>query len=374
MKILYLTPQAPNLTSGGGRHCYANLRSLCEFKDTVVDYIGPAFESDIKGLQRENLSIIVARSFTPKDRIISAFKGAPSSLVQVFSGTRKQVDFRTYNLVFIEFSYIDFIFSYLQRNTPTICCVHNVEADYQKANCTGLRRLKYYYVKKCERKVVQSAANLLVMHEHDARRLESVYQTKLDNYTIHPVCSFSPRYDIVNMDEREKIILFSGSLDSIYNEVGLLEFLNRCWKKIQDCGYTLLVSGRNPSIKIISALGRYRNAEIIANPLDMEKLIKNARLLVLPDLYGTGMKLRIAEALSYGVPVVGTLLGLRGYNHVESFGAAVESIHDMNDAVLTLIESTERLKELSLSAIELWKHNYTFKAFRSRIHSILDSL
>jgi glycosyltransferase involved in cell wall biosynthesis len=176
------------------------------------------------------------------------------------------------------------------------------------------------------------------------------------------------------MGEREKIILFSGSLDSIFNEVGLLEFLNICWSKIQDCGYTLLVSGRNPSKKIILELGRYRNADIIANPPDMEKIIKNARLLVLPDLYGTGMKLRVAEALSYGVPVVGTVLGLRGYDNVESFGVAVESIHDMNEAVLTLIESTERLKKLSLSAIELWEDRYTFKIFRSRIHSILDSL
>lgn len=374
MRILYLTPHPPHLESGGGRHCYANLRSLCEYKNAIVEYIGPAFDAGIRGLQRENLSIIVGRKFTPKDRIISALKGSPSSLSHVFDDVWKQVDFQTYNLVFIEFSYIEFIFDYLHRDTPTICCVHNVEADYQKANCTGLRRLKYYYVKKCERKAVQKAANLLVMHLHDARRLESVYQTKLNSYTIHPVCSFTPRYDIVRMDEREKIILFSGSLDSIYNEVGLLKFLNICWKKIQDCGYTLLVSGRNLSKKLISELGRYRNTEIIANPPDMEKIIKNARLLVLPDLYGTGMKLRVAEALSYGVPVVGTVLGLRGYDNVESFGVAVESIHDMNDAVLTLIESTEKLKELSLSAIELWKHNYTFKVFRSRIHSILDRL
>ncbi|RPJ77521.1 MAG: glycosyltransferase [Alphaproteobacteria bacterium] len=373
MKILYLTPQPPDLYSGGGRHCYANLRSLCEYKDAAVDYIGPSFKS-VNDFSQYNLSVIASRSYTSMDRLKASIKGVPTSLVQVFSEVRHRVDFRSYDLVFIEFSYVDFIFNYLPQNTPTICCIHNVEADYQGFNRTGFDRLKYILVRKSEQRTIRKASNLLVMHEFDARRLESIYHTKLVNYTIHPVCSFTPLYDTVNMEERENTILFTGSLDSRFNEIGVLEFLNTCWTEIKDCGYSLLVAGKNPSKKLVSALAHYNNTSIIANPPDMELILRKARLIVLPDIYGTGMKLRVAQAMSYGVPVVGTKLGLRGYDDVEKYGFAVGSVSDMKDSVLTLIEDAEILKQLSLGAIEIWKRKYTYEIFRSRIYSILGRL
>jgi glycosyltransferase involved in cell wall biosynthesis len=249
--------------------------------------------------------------------------------------------------------------------------VHNVEADYQNFNRRGLGRLKYYYAKNCEKKVIQAASNLLVMHEFDARRLENIYQAKLDNYTIHPVCSFAPSYDTISIEQRDNIILFAGSFNNRFNEMGLLKFLSTCWAGIQDFGYTLLVAGRNPSQKLISVLDHYSNTKIIANPPDMEQILRKTRLIVLPDLYGTGMKLRVAQALSYGVPVVGTRLGLRGYDDVESFGIAVESIDSMREAVLEITANVEMLRQLSLNAVELWKRRYTLDVFRSRVHSIL---
>jgi glycosyltransferase involved in cell wall biosynthesis len=374
MNILYLTPQQPALFNGGSRHIYANLRALCEYGNNYIDYIGPPFENGMEGLERGNLNIVAARNFTPRDRFLAAIKGAPTSLWQIFSEARKKLDFQKYDLVFMELSYLGFIFDYLAPHTQTICCVHNVEADYQKFNCTGFRKIKYLHVRRGESKVVRRAKMLLVMHNSDLSRMEALYKIALKNYALHPVCSFNPAHDSLKIEDREKNILFCGTLRQRFNEIGLLRFLNTCWREIQDCGYTLLIAGSNPSQRIGQAVGHFRNTMLIPNPPDMGLLLRKSRMLILPDIYGTGMKLRVAEALSYGVPVVGTTMGLRGYENVESFGLAVESVGDMSAAILGLLLNTDRLKELSANAQKIWKQKYAFEVFKTRIHSFLAQL
>jgi len=374
MNILYLTPASPELVTGGGRHCYANLRSLCEYGNASVDYVGPLFNRALKGIERNNLHIVAARNFTPKDRFIAAIKGFPTSLIQIFLEAKSRIDFNKYDLVFMEFSHLSFVLDYLAPHTQRICCVHNVELDYNNFNCTGLRRIKYFNIHRNESKVVRNGALLLIMHKFDLSRLEGLYNTIIEKYMLHPVCSFNPGHKVSKIEDREKNILFCGSLDSKFNEIGLIEFLNTCWKEIQDCGYNLLVAGRNPSERIIQAVNRFHNTRLIPSPPDMGLIFLKARLLVLPDRYGTGMKLRVAEALSYGVPIVGTNCGLRGYEDVESFGFAVESSAGMIGGILDLLASTDRQKELSTNAFEVWKRKYTFEAFRSRIHAVLDQV
>lgn len=374
MNILYLTPQQPSLYTGGGRHIYGNLRSLCEYENTSIDYIGPPFEGGMEGLERGNLSIAAARKYTPRDRFLAAIKGAPSSLWEVFSENKKKIDFQKYDLAFLELSYLGFIFDYLAPHTQTICCVHNVESDYQQFNLTGLKRIKYYHVKRNEAKVVRNAKIFLIMHMFDLNRMESLYKSVIKNYTIHPVCSFNPLHNSLPLEDREKNILFCGTLNQRFNEIGLLTFLNTCWREIQDWGYTLTIAGRNPSERIVEAVGHFRNTVLIPNPPDMGVLFRGARIMILPDLYGTGMKLRVAEALSYGVPVVGTTMGLRGYENVESFGFGVESVAGMTEAILGLLRNPVRMKELAINAYEIWKQHYAFEAFRTRIHSVLDQV
>ena len=79
MKLLYITTVDPSFRGGGGLHCYANLRSICNYPDVQIDYIGPSFDYDLPGIYRNKFRNIISRDFSVKDKMIAAINKAPTS-------------------------------------------------------------------------------------------------------------------------------------------------------------------------------------------------------------------------------------------------------------------------------------------------------
>lgn len=376
MKILYITPFEPSLKSGGGRHCYANVRALCLYPGALVDYIGPVIEEALPDLQPAIFQRQLARPFTIIDKAKAALWSDATSLVSLFSEFVRQHDVTKYDLVFIETTRCGFVFREIGMQIRTICCVHNVEADYLGFNKSGGTRLAARNIRQSEQKTLHDCSTLLVMHVEDEQRLREIYSVdeEATRFMRHPVCSLAPKMKPIPYENRERGLIFAGSLDSKFNDTGLREFLLHCWPTLKDAGYPLVVAGRNPSRDLAQFITRQPSVRLIANPPEMGTLLRNARLLILPDITGTGMKLRVAEAMSLGIPVVGTRLGLRGYEEISQFGQAVESMNDMQDAILKLLADESRLASCAKAAREIWEEQYSIDTFTLRLHRYLDDL
>lgn len=376
MRILFITPFAPDYRSGGGRHCYANLRSLIEHsKVSSIKYIGPSFDRKLKGLDHQKFGIALSRDFNLRDKIAALFAGSPSSLISLFNEFSRANELDGFDLVYIESTRCGFVFKALKGQPKTICSVHNVEADYMRANRTFLRGLLLLFTKRHERLCLELSDILLIMHESDLRRLSTVYELPKElTYLYHPVCSFPPNRQIVPPMEREKVIFFSGSLDCHFNELGISTFIRECWHRVSKTGYRLRIAGRNPSKRLQTIVTKYKDIELIANPEDMEPLLRTASVLIVPDVSGTGMKLRVAEALSLGIPIVGTKRGLCGYSSVDRYGIVVDSISDMIEPLVMMLSNDHLLKELSANAYEVWSELYSYNSFNNRLHELLSHL
>lgn len=375
-RILYITPCSPSLRTGGGRHCYANLRALCSYPGAKIDYIGPGLDFSLPGLNRDHFQHIIARDFALPDKINAALHLVSSSLIGLFNEFKRAYKLYGYQIAFIEFTRCGFVFSDLEEHTKKICNVHNVEADYFTHNRAASSWLAGRNICSSERKTLNFSNILLVMHDEDRERLQELYNIdgEAHQFILHPVCSFSPKQLLLPMRERDRVIFFAGSLDQPFNEMGLREFLKKSWVTLDNTGYLLKVAGRNPSANLLRFLSKQKNVDVIANPPDMEKLLRNARVLILPDLTGTGMKLRVAEALSLGVPVVGTDKGLRGYENVSQCGYSVPTVSDMTEPIRNLMSDEIKLESLASSAAGVWKLQYSFEVFCKRIHSILNRI
>jgi len=373
MKILYITPWRPSLTNGGGLHCYANLRSICNYPDVKIDYIGPSFDYDLPGIYRNKFLNIISRDYSVKDKMIAAINRVPTSLIALFKEFIRKYPIKKYDFIFVESTKCGFIFKYLKHSNKIICNIHNVESDYFKANTKGIKRLIYKYIFNSEKTTLNYCNVALIMHNFDRLRLKNLYSIKDTHlkFILHPVCSFPPNLPLVPFDKREKIILFIGSLDINFNEIGLRKFVNHCWPDLINFGYKLQVAGRNPSAKLVNFLSKRKNIEVFANPLNMETILRKARMIILPDLTGTGMKLRVAKALSIGVPVIGTKKGLKGYSNISDFGVEVNNISEMTYAIKKLVYNEDKLSALSFNAYKIWKEKYSFEVFCKRLQSIL---
>jgi len=376
LRILYITPWSPSLKTGGGRHCYANLRSLCSFPASRIDYIGPGLDHSLLGIERDRFINVTAREYTIFDKITAALNAASSSLIGLFKQFTRRHSLNEYDLIFIETTRCGFVFKELKSQVKTICDVHNVEDDYLRSNPRTSSRLAARKIVRSEEMTLKASDVVLVMHDADKQRLQKLYSiNNTKRFILHPVCSFLPKLPSVPFDKRDKVIIFVGSLDQPFNENALTAFISRCWPDLDNSGYTLRIAGRSPSRNLVRLISNQKNIDLIANPPDMEPLMRKARLLILPDITGTGMKLRVAEALSYGVPVVGTQNGLRGYNNISQFGVVVEDIGHMTSVIRDLLENNGmKLSSLSSNAYTIWKEQYSFDVFSNRLHTIIREL
>lgn len=378
MRILYITPIPPSNKNGGGRHCYANLKSILAIPEATIDYIGPRLDIDIDDIPCNSFRYYFTQEFNKISKFKALFSFQATSLGEIIKDKINGCD-GNYDLVFIESTRCGFIFDekYRYKFQRSICVVHNVELDYLLYNRKWNELFMFIFkkiIRKSEQTTIARCDLLLFLHEFDKKRFEFLYNCNVTKKSyFHPVCSFRPTYSIVPASQREKVILFMGSLDALFNEIAITKFLNTCWPGLSNYGYTLKIAGRNPSEKLIATVKQYQFVQTIANPSqdEMMQIIRNARMLILPDETGTGMKLRVAEAMSYGIPIVGTSAGLTGYTNIAEYGIVVDSIELMQDAIVSLIDNDSFLEMLSNGALANWEKQYNFEAFCRRVHNAI---
>jgi glycosyltransferase involved in cell wall biosynthesis len=98
----------------------------------------------------------------------------------------------------------------------------------------------------------------------------------------------------------------------------------------------LVLAGRSPG-PAVKALAAMPGVELVENPDDVAPLLSQAHLSIVPLAAGGGTRIKILEAMAWGVPVIATPLAAEGLDLAE------------NDEVL-LADSDE---ELAALAIEL---------------------
>jgi len=105
-----------------------------------------------------------------------------------------------------------------------------------------------------------------------------------------------PRYDI----------LFIGS-DNIHNVNGMKWFFQEIHPRLFT-SIRVAIAG-----SITQYVGKYDNVTCISSVENLDELYRRSRIAICPLIGGTGMKVKIVEALSYGLPVVTTTKGFTGF-------------------------------------------------------------
>ncbi len=100
-------------------------------------------------------------------------------------------------------------------------------------------------------------------------------------------------------------LLFVGS-DHPSNKRGIAWFFNSVFPALPE-GTRIMCVGR-----IVQHIGEYRNVTKKEFEEDISEAYSRSRIAIIPLLDGTGMKVKLIEALAHGVPVVTTTAGLSG--------------------------------------------------------------
>ncbi|MGI9106430.1 MAG: glycosyltransferase [Pyrinomonadaceae bacterium] len=135
--------------------------------------------------------------------------------------------------------------------------------------------------------------------------------------TIHELHPRGPAFS-----EREHL-LFIGNMAHRPNDDAVHYFMRDIFPLVRRAlpGVKLRIVGDNvtPEIAAYAAPG----VEVLGYVPDVAPLFRNSRLMVVPLRYGAGVKGKLGESLSYGLPVVTTSIGAEGINLTDGVEALI---------------------------------------------------
>lgn len=360
MKVLQISAQEPSNNSGGGIGVLQTLISLTR-NNHSVDYIGPEI-IDLNIKRMYNHCYELKKDVNRIRRFFNLIKGITNSRYQ--SWKKLSLDFNQYDVVVLDFTKLDYVVKEIPQ-AKLLVKVHNVEYDYSRNDYKKNKSLDKWLIAqfayKQEKTILERADCILALTENDKRRMLEIYGSHLENkIVLNPVAV--PQKGEVNK-KKDSIfkMLITGSLWYGENADGVVWFVNNVFDKFQQ-NMELIVAGAKPSDSLKNELAKYENITLIDTPETMEPYFKNCDLFVAPVFSGAGMKVKVAEALSYGKPVIGTDHALLGYKIVDGENSFVANTADefINKIREINCMKEEKWNQIQHNAKELFETEYSF--------------
>ena len=77
---------------------------------------------------------------------------------------------------------------------------------------------------------------------------------------------------------------------------------------------TFYIVGKNPTAEVLRLQENLPDVIVTGEVDDVKRSLSDSALMIAPMLFGTGIKTKIVEAMSWGVPVVTNPIGIEGIN------------------------------------------------------------
>jgi glycosyltransferase involved in cell wall biosynthesis len=123
----------------------------------------------------------------------------------------------------------------------------------------------------------------------------------------------------------------------------------------------------------ISEFAKYKNIKIIGMAEDIEEWYKRATFVIAPIFDGSGMKTKVAEALMFGRPVIGTSEAFVGYEDVTPFAGVV--CNSADDFVTAITEVHSRYRNFDPIILRSFFDGfYSFKIGKKNLAKVFDRL
>ena len=347
-RILYFSFITPTERFGGGIGALQSLHSLCSFAD--VTYVGPEFnqcEFDEYNIKLKSVCIIKQSKDILKRVARLVFRGITTSFFESWFKIVATIDAKEFDCCYLDYARQDFVVCWAkEKGLPVIVRAHNVESDYFDALYKKRKNLTNFIHKKlgkrAEKKCIQYSNVILALTPQDQRRLAELYGQD-NNIKLMPVCV---KQFNTSMKERlpEPFVAITGSLWFGPNAEGTIWFLENVWSKLDEDlrdKYALVIAGSNPNDKIRHLADMIPNVFLYSNPNDIDPYYLQAYAYVAPIFYGAGMKVKIAEALSCGLPVITTNHSSAGYESVQDLITVCETSMDFIREIRGLLKTDE---------------------------------
>lgn len=242
---------------------------------------------------------------------------------------------------------------------------HNIESEIWEELAAGARCIaKRLYLqslaarmKEYEMKLIKICDLIIPITEHDSL----FFKGKGKDI---PVFTFGfgvdPAPGSKTNKQHEQSLVYIGSLDWRPNQEGIVWFLNKVWSQVQEAcpNIKMRIAGRNAPGWLIRKFNQAK-VEFVGEVEDANAFIHTGTLLIVPLLSGSGIRVRIIQAMALGIPVISTPKGIQGIDvqpGEELFVA--HNPEEYKDQIVTLMNQSKIRNSVIKNAEHFISENY----------------
>lgn len=245
---------------------------------------------------------------------------------------------------------------------------HNLEHEIWEQNAEYEKNvLKKFYlnnlalrIKKFELSFLNKYDVLIPITERDASKFEKFGNKK--PVFVCPTGINLKKFENTEIDVNNLNFYHFGSLDWLPNTEGLIWFLENIWKKIQEKypNIQFSIAGRNASTKFVRKLKDYK-INYFGEVENSEDFTCFQTIMVVPLQSGSGMRIKIIEAMAAGKIVISTSKGLEGIDAQDNKEVLIANTEiEFIRTIILIIENKIDIKLISVNA-----KNYISKKFNN---------
>lgn len=228
---------------------------------------------------------------------------------------------------------------------------------------------KAQHNKEKEIAVYREADRIWVVTEPDKKAILNL----IGNKPIDIIPNIHKSIEYIKTYEETSDLLFIGNFNHPPNRDAIQFFCAEIFpiilRKLPDV--KLYIVGNNPpeEIKALSS----NQIKVTGYVSDLSPYFKKSRISVNPLRYGAGMKGKIGEALSWGLPVVTTSIGAEGMDLVDGEEALIaDSPEEFSQKVIQLYQDPNLWKKLSDNGKRKVEANWTPEVIREKLEDIFE--
>jgi polysaccharide biosynthesis protein PslH len=210
-----------------------------------------------------------------------------------------------------------------------------------------------------ERKNIKKFDHVFAISDPESKRIKKFF--KIKNVTAQPLVY--PVFRFKKNKNKNKKILFIGGLGWPPNEDAIEWFIKKMFPKIikHIPKIELHIVGKNNPV-LTKRLPKHKQIIFHDYQKNLRSFIKEATCFILPFRMGGGVRIKSLTALSAGIPIVSTPLGVEGLNlQKNKHYLEANSETEFAEQVIKLIEKKILQKKISIKQVEYLKTYHSKK-------------
>ena len=386
-KLLHIIPyhQFIPATNGGALRCYHLCTELATYFDVTLIALQPV--SEVNDVNFKNIKIINPTKSLKLDGFkaklinaikyrwyMSTIKGPAEATVLDFYPVLKELSkTETFDYVLMEHLSSMALGKAVKKwwpNALRIADQHNVDhLLYKQSNDLSIKKhkKKFNRLKHQESHMYMFADYFLACSTNDVTALLHLNKNRIKGLLVP---NGTTQKKVIEKDFSEPTLIFCGSLDYAPNKNGLLWFYETIWPKLKTAikGITLTVIGRNGHDNAYGPLKIDPKINFVGQVKDVTPYYHKNNIAIVPLFEGSGTRLKILEAMSFGLPVISTSIGAEGIDYIEN-----KHIIIANDpiafqkAIIDNFNKPTILKKLASESLLLINEKYNWQSIARKL-------